>query len=100
MTSIEITDLIKYGWVLFLTIIPKAWTTISTKFKNLDKRDEEMLASLTTLQRDVAILDTKLDQQTTSMGNMENNMRIVMELVTELRVTQGILAAESNSAPR
>jgi predicted nucleic acid-binding Zn-ribbon protein len=86
--SVDISDLLKYGWMLLLTFVPKLFSSINSRFRNLETRDKEMTESLVDLQKEVAVISTKLDASTEAVQEMKTHLENIYNILTELRIEQ------------
>ena len=84
--AIDLIDLLKYGWMLLLTLIPKYLGTINKRFEDAERRDAIRDKNSIILSEKVAIIITKMDAQGDSINDLKSQSEKSMEILTDLRV--------------
>ena len=86
---VDITDLLKYAWILLVAIIPKMLSIGNNKLKSLEARDKELNVNVADLSSKVAIIDLKLDSQAALMADLRRQIEDTNTILTEFRIKVG-----------
>ena len=83
---VDLVDLLKYGWMLLLTLVPRYLGIINKRFEDAEKRDAARDKHTAALSEKVAIIITKMESQEVSINELKTQGSKSMDILTELRV--------------
>lgn len=74
MGSIEITAILKSLWVVLLPVLLKAWNILDTRFKQTEKKMDQVTKEQSDIKADIKVLIERSENQEASLAKIESMM--------------------------